>query len=242
MKLSELASSSSAIDKFQFRDRIGFSRGSELWGNADSLDGIKTRITSFVGRYPDLADDIFRTTELRVGPAEFMMCYLFDNIRLNYNQNTDLLWNGQPTLECKVGRVPKRGEWAGHIVDFTFGSSPASYKLVASMDAYRINHVKYMGYDVPDFKISSLDMPAATLKYMKNFDLTPHGVPAEVGKFSTIQESWAKNVHRDYISGKQFLLFDTKSKSISHAGPLSSDQLSVYRMHHQVYVGVRISN
>src|SRR5574343_589794 len=83
MKLSELASSSSPVDKFQFRDRIGGCKGSELWGDVNCLNGIKSRVTSFIGKYPDLSDDIFRSTELRVGPAEFMMCYLFDNITLN---------------------------------------------------------------------------------------------------------------------------------------------------------------
>lgn len=242
MKLSELASSLSKIDKFSFRDRIGQCSGSEFWGETSSLSDIKNRVSNFIVRYPDQAEYIFRSTELRVGPAEFLMCYLFDNITLNYNRSTDLLWNGKPLLECKVGRVPTRGEWKGHIVDFTFGTTPASYELAGAMQEYRVNHIKYMGEDIPGFKYSVMDLSSQAFRHIKSADLTKYGASANNGKFTQMQETWAQNVHKDYIFGKQFLLFNTKNMKLSFAGALSPHQLSVYRVHHQIYAGVKLED
>jgi hypothetical protein len=186
----------------------------------------------FVAKEPEFAKHIFKLTETFVGPGELLMCYLFDNVTINFNRSPDLLVDGKPTFECKSAKLPSRGEWKGYAVDFSLGDMGA-YQLFDDLHDYRVNHIQYNGQDVPELT-SVYDMKAASLRYIKNTDIPQHP------KYETLERRWAKTTYKSYIEDKNFLLFDRSTAKLVHAGPLFPHQLSVYRVHRQVYAGVKM--
>lgn len=232
---SQLARSTLPENKEKLRKRLD---GPPTLGRLSSQEQLLDEYNSFVAKEPEFAKHVFKLSENFVGPGELLLCYLYDNVHINHNKSPDLLLDGMPKYECKSAKFPQRGKWKGFAIDFTLGETGA-YSLFDDLHRYRIEHFTFNGTDIPGVDNGSVyDLKANTLSYIKNTPIRSGDVDMT---YAALEQRWASATHANYIADKDFLLFDRATARLMYAGPLYTEQLSVYRVHRQVYAGIKMN-